>query len=597
MIENKRPLMGVDNILELQDNGYKSTVSALSELIDNSIQANAKKVDIVIIKNTTKTTDEIDEILVVDNGEGMDKIIFNKALQMNAGNRGDAKSGLGKYGQGLPNSSISQTQRVEVYTSKSNKTLFNYIDLNEIKNSGQAFLPDTEEKSTIEIPIIKSNKYEFSGDGTIVRWVNPNRVKPKTAKTLANHIEMIAGRIFRYFIDGYQDKDGKKYKTSINLLVYEYNGQNYEINDFLSKRKIKAFDPMFLMENTQMNDKFSECSNPTSIFFNEPLKKSFTVKYQGEFLETEVQIKLSYVKKEERERFGTVAGGSSFGKTYLKRNMLGTSGYNNISIVRSGREIDSGDFGFIGDIGDNRNRWWSAEILVEPVIDSIIGVDNKKQNASEIRSIDTDLFDEQDVNEIVKWISDYLIKNIKEVKAIVYKQMSSSAGPSPSGDDGVQLPGGGTSEPGTPPEEEDLDDEKKAKMKREFSEWIIKKFPETPQSDVPKIVDYALSIRDSHIFVNTDLGDTKLFNYGVYGTKVLIEINIFHNFYKRFMQPFENDLKHEKSLRSVRLLIGSMVNAEILLNTDNLEINNDRKKLRNRMFETLGEYIEDLHNS
>ena len=61
MINNKRPLMGTDNILELQDNGYKSTVSALSEIIDNSIQANAKNIDIILIRNTTRDYDEIDE--------------------------------------------------------------------------------------------------------------------------------------------------------------------------------------------------------------------------------------------------------------------------------------------------------------------------------------------------------------------------------------------------------------------------------------------------------------------------------------------------------------------------------------------------------
>lgn len=116
MINNKRPLMGTDNILELQDNGYKSTVSALSEIIDNSIQANAKNIDIIIVRNTTRDYDEIDEILIIDDGDGMDTAIFDKALQMSSGSRSNAKSGLGKYGQGLPNSSISQTKRVEVFT-------------------------------------------------------------------------------------------------------------------------------------------------------------------------------------------------------------------------------------------------------------------------------------------------------------------------------------------------------------------------------------------------------------------------------------------------------------------------------------------------
>ena len=59
----KRPLMGVDNILQMQDNGYKSSVSAISEIIDNSIQANAKTIDVIIIRNTTRSKNEIDELL------------------------------------------------------------------------------------------------------------------------------------------------------------------------------------------------------------------------------------------------------------------------------------------------------------------------------------------------------------------------------------------------------------------------------------------------------------------------------------------------------------------------------------------------------
>ena len=48
MTDNRRPLMGTDNIFGLQDNGYKSTVSALAEIIDNSIQASAKNIDLII---------------------------------------------------------------------------------------------------------------------------------------------------------------------------------------------------------------------------------------------------------------------------------------------------------------------------------------------------------------------------------------------------------------------------------------------------------------------------------------------------------------------------------------------------------------------
>ncbi|MCY4161995.1 MAG: ATP-binding protein [Flavobacteriaceae bacterium] len=587
--------MGIDNILDLQDNGYRSTVSALSEIIDNSIQANAKKVDVLIIRNITRAKNHIDEILIIDDGHGMDRDAFDKALQLNSGTKSNAKSGLGKYGQGLPNSSISQTKRVEVYTMQNGSILFNHIDLQEIKESGEAFLPNTEEVSSVKIPIVESGKFSVPDTGTIVRWVAPNKVKPKTAKTLVNHIEKLAGRVFRYFIEGFKDKDDKFYKTEINLHVFDFNGENYEPNSFDSKPKIKAFDPMFLMKRTQMDDKFPECSNPTSVLFAEQFKESFKIEYNGEKVDTEVKIRLSHVRKEERERYGKRAGNTPFGMTYLKRNLIGTIGYNNISIIRSGREIDSGSFGFIGDVSDNRHRWWSAEIIVDPIIDSIIGIDNKKQNASEIKFIESNDYEIEDVHEIIKWISNYLSANIKQVKDTIDKQMATVKPKRKH--DGPELPGGGQSEPGTPATPQSPNNDEIKAIKEEFCGWIKERYPKMDDKEINESVDHALSIRDEHIFIKSDLGDTKLYSYKVFGTKVLIEINYNHSYYKRFMYGFEQNPDQIKSLRSVRLIIGAMVNAEIVSQSNNKEIKRYTQKLRNRMFETLDEYIEDLYTS
>ena len=45
-INNRRALMGTNNILELQEHFYKNTVSSIVEIIDNSIQANTKNIDV-----------------------------------------------------------------------------------------------------------------------------------------------------------------------------------------------------------------------------------------------------------------------------------------------------------------------------------------------------------------------------------------------------------------------------------------------------------------------------------------------------------------------------------------------------------------------
>ena len=160
-----------------------------------------------------------------------------------------------------------------------------------------------------------------------------------------------------------------------------------------------------------------------------------------------------------------------------------------------------------------------------------------------------------------------------------------------------KLPPGGTSEPGEPGGEDDIDDAELKKIKKELFDWIKERWNDLKGSEITKMVDYALSIKDNHIFIKSDLGDSTLYSYRVYGTTVLIEINYTHSFYERFMKQFEEDPAQEKSLRSLRLLIGSLVNAEILNKTQEKSLLKDRRNLKSRMAESLDDYIDSLYSS
>ena len=586
----KRPIMGVANILDLQNNGYKSTVSAISEIIDNSIQANASMVDVYIVRNTTRKSNQIDEIIIVDNGSGMNKEQFDKALQMSNGTRTKASSGLGRYGMGLPNSSISQTKRVEVYT-KNKSLLYNHIDLDEIFASGEPFLESVESRDYIDIPLFNKLKINpLKNTGTVVRWLNPNKLSLRTARSLSENIEKLAGRIFRYFLKGHKE-DNVTYKSSIRVYVYEYNGANFTIDKKLTKENILPFDPMFLMKDTQMDVNFTESENPTSVLYTEPFSKEFQITdSNGNSEKGKITITLSYCKQTERERYGRNAGSTSFGDTYLKRN-LSSKSYSNISIVRAGREIDSGSFGFIGNVSDQRNRWWSAEISFSPIFDDILGVDNKKQHASEIRFLDGESINDEDIHEVIKWIHKWISGNVKGVADLISSQMEGISSRKSSKDNHV-LPGSVTAE-GTKVKDPETNN---SKIKDEFFAWIKKRFKELEDKKINNIIDYALKVRDHHIFIPQDLGDTYLYNYTVIGSKVLIEINFKHAYYKHFIKKFEED-NDETSKRAAYLLIGSLVNSEIENNSDNEMINRDRRKIRNNMATTLDDYIHDLYNN
>ena len=601
---NKRPLMGTDNILDLQNNGYKNSVYAIAEIIDNSIQAGANKIDVIIVNDTTQAS-SISEILIIDNGAGMNEEDFSKALMMNSGTRGGAKQGLGKYGQGLPNSSISQTKRVEVYTTQAEKSLYNYIDLDEIFETQEPFLPEIEEVSEINIPLIAKTKLKLSKDGTIVRWVSPNKVSPKTTRLLIENTEKLVSRIFRYYLNGFEE-DGKKIKTEINISVYDFNGIEFGLNSAMSRNKILPFDPMFLMENTIMNHEFKKHSHPTNKLHAKASKKfiidSVNEKNIIEEHEAEIEILFSYVKPKERFRDGGGGGKAekNFRNLYKKRKVKGSRGYDNISIVRANREIDCGDYGFLPEGLREIYRWWSVEIRTNADIDSIIGIDNKKQQASNIKSLDGD--DEHDDHDILKFISETISGNIEsmmtEISGQFAKYIPEPNPIEPSG--GVNKPPIQPLGPTEPDDQPEPDEVVTNKDREELYEWVKERYEDLTDKEIWSKVDWSFSISDTYIFVYSNLGDTVLYDYKVYGTKVLIEINLNHSFYTEFIAQLEDDNTSSidnKKIRSIRLLICSFVKAELSNKTDDKSINRYLRKYKNSIAISLDEYIDDLFSN
>ena len=65
---NRPPIVPANTAIEtFRDNGYKDTASAISELIDNSIDAGAKNIQIIVFEKTitkaNRPMKEISEIL------------------------------------------------------------------------------------------------------------------------------------------------------------------------------------------------------------------------------------------------------------------------------------------------------------------------------------------------------------------------------------------------------------------------------------------------------------------------------------------------------------------------------------------------------
>ena len=96
--------------------GY-STPSALADIIDNSIAANADKVDITFTWNGINSN-----ICLIDNGKGMDDQALELAMRLGQKNPLDIRddNDLGRFGLGLKTASFSQCRRLTVASKKSN---------------------------------------------------------------------------------------------------------------------------------------------------------------------------------------------------------------------------------------------------------------------------------------------------------------------------------------------------------------------------------------------------------------------------------------------------------------------------------------------
>src|SRR5688572_21902712 len=134
-----RPIVaGPQFILATRDTGYRSVPAAIAELIDNAVQAQASKIKIFVREELplgliSASSNRDLTIGVLDNGLGMDHERLWTAIQFGGTERFNDRTGLGRFGMGLPNSSVSVTRRLEVYSwRRPEDVLFTYLDIDEV---------------------------------------------------------------------------------------------------------------------------------------------------------------------------------------------------------------------------------------------------------------------------------------------------------------------------------------------------------------------------------------------------------------------------------------------------------------------------------
>lgn len=140
----------------IRDLGYRSNGNAIAELIDNSLQAFADRVDIVFGYDGTTSSKKPVQLAVIDNGHGMEPDMIRMAVMWGGTHREDDRTGLGRYGYGLPCASVSLGRRFIVYSAITEGDLHAVtLDLDHLAageytdSSGEIVVP---EAGTAELP-------------------------------------------------------------------------------------------------------------------------------------------------------------------------------------------------------------------------------------------------------------------------------------------------------------------------------------------------------------------------------------------------------------------------------------------------------------
>jgi hypothetical protein len=352
-------------IRSMRSSGYRDTAHAIAELIDNSIQAgdgvNPKtEVEVLCVDRkrlvNARSRKQLDEIAVYDNACGMDAKTLRDALQFGNGTRltREKQKGIGKFGMGLPNASISQCSKLEVWSWRDGKCYYTYLDVEQIEKGAQKEVPEPKEQKFPERwrSIIRDGIGEH---GTLVVWTQLDRVTWKGSKALLENSEFLVGRIYRYFIS-----EGK---ARIRLAAFE------EEDDGLTKRydqDVRPNDPMYLMRGTSAPDTYK--TEPAFDLLGEyPIQ----VGHQGQ--EHTVVIRYAVARPAARQQ-----GGNSHIGMHAAKNQ-------GVSVVRARRELELNNS--FDSRSDPRDRWWGIEVLFEPELDDVFGVTNNKQAATSFRSM------------------------------------------------------------------------------------------------------------------------------------------------------------------------------------------------------------------
>lgn len=580
----------------LRNTGYKNIESAVAEIIDNSVEAKAKNIFVILREGVAVSGRKVvTEVGFLDNGEGMDFDVLGSCLGIGASTR-QARRGMGRFGVGLPQASLYACPEIEVYSwqggvENAQKV---YLDINKIKDGEQTEIEDPVRESVPE-PYASYIRYQtifetydFSQSGTLVVWKRCDRISPKTRGPLTERLEFSLGQKFRYFIH-----DGI---SKIKIICEENPDAAVDV---------APNDPLFLMD-----DNCVLCDSMKPKFVYKPGEKInleapfelYTAKGAGS---GEVIVPIKYIDKNGKSanssvlvRFSIVKNkfydetafpkGTNPGRYELGKYAAKMEG---ISVVRARREIDFRRFDFYNVVNEPQHRWWGCEIIFEPELDEVFGVANNKQYV-ELKKIDVNDLDpdEGDIPPIWDQLSETIIPTIKAMYAQNEETRSNTRTFIENNNPSIDIINTVENDPAIADFEEDEDEDIEAPSAEEVAETGKEELKELGYEN-PTDEEGTAFINNSVNFNYIDKGERGLaFDYKVVFKTTAITINTSHKFYTSFLSKIYANAEVKTTFE---LFLASLLHSVGRLDKYQPEAN---ERLMNAWYSRLNNYIFEQLN-
>lgn len=337
-------------IQSMRNTLYKHTGTALDELVDNAIEAGATQVSIALHGDKKP-----DALAVIDDGHGMPRKMLRPAAAWGGTHRhqDETRTGLGRFGFGLPSASVNQAKCFTIYSKVDGGDWFAVtIDLEKVAKeytdkTGKVHVPQERAETPPAWVSAHAKKHIPGGElehGTVVLWERLDRITWTTTKGLRDNLLQHFGVTYR----NYLQQTGLKFDGT----------------------RIEPLDPLFI--------------TPGCRFYDEDEDRAIAL----EPAEIEVKSKRTGAKAVIRIRYASFPVGfyskdknkAAVGNNALNRMKVARDN-RGLIICRMGRQIDVVErtpWKNLEKFG-NDDRYWAAEIDFPADLDEEFSIANTKQ--------------------------------------------------------------------------------------------------------------------------------------------------------------------------------------------------------------------------